>query len=85
MFEGPPLLPVPMLSGDVMYGFGYFSTLPIGSMFTSMSRAYQIINRVYWSTGGGVVPSNVLGGDLVLHTCLPHHAGSTFSWAALVR
>jgi hypothetical protein len=73
------------LSGDVLSGFGYFSTLPIGSLFTSTGRIYRVINRVYWSTGGGVVPNTVLGGDLVLHTCLPHNGGSTFTWAVLVN
>ena len=68
-----------------MYGFGYFSTLTIGSLFTSSGRTYRIINRVYWPTGGGVVPSTVLGGDLVLHTCLARHGGSTFTWATLVK
>jgi hypothetical protein len=82
--EGPPVVPVPTLSGDVIYGFGYFSTLPLGSLFTSTGLTYRIVNRVYWPTGGGVVPSTVLGGDLVLHTCLYGQSGSTFTWAVLV-
>ena len=81
--EGPPIVPVPTLSGDIMYGFGYFSNLPIGSLFTSVGRTYRITNRIYWSTGGGTVPTTVFGGDLVLHTCLPHSGGSTFTWAVL--
>lgn len=83
--EGPPVVPVPTLSGDITSGFGYFSTLPIGSLFTSTGRTYRVSNRMNWATGGGVVPSTLFGGDLVLHTCLPHHSGSTFTWATLVR
>jgi hypothetical protein len=82
--EGPPVVPVPTLSGDIMFGFGYFSNLPVGSLFTSTGRTYRVSNRLYWPTGGGAVPTTLLGGDLVLHTCLPNNGGSTFTWAVLV-
>ena len=72
-------LPVPTLEGDINAGFGYWSFLPMGYRFLSGGQTYQIVNRVWLSVPGGVVPRTVFGGDLDLHTCT--HTGSTVTWA----
>jgi hypothetical protein len=72
-------LGVPVLNGDVMCGYGYFSALPMGWTFMSMGHLYRIVARVFLHDGGGSATRHDVGANLDLHTCTP--TGSTVTWA----
>jgi hypothetical protein len=78
-------LPVVTLEGDIMCGFGWWSYLPMGCRFRVLGHTYEIVNRLWLDTSGGVnvpLPRSFWGASLDLHTCDGH--GSTLTWASLV-
>jgi hypothetical protein len=79
----PPTDHIPVLNGDIVAGFGYWSFLPMGTLFESGGHTYRVFHRVALSIAGGNVPQAYVGGDLDLHTCLKG-GGSTLTWANLV-
>jgi hypothetical protein len=73
----------PVLNGDIMCGFGFWNTVPMGWRFQSLGHIYQVVNRTYLPNGGGMESASYFGGDLDLHACLPS-GGSGVTWAKLV-